>query len=140
MTSQNAEAKPPAPSATSMPPSGIRTVLQYTGIPKSWLKRPKLPSRNWLIFISVTSSITGLYIYDRQQCKRIRQDYIDRVKHLADEPLDAMEWPRKVKVYGSKWPGDEDFDQSLKYFRKYVKVGAYARLKCISSLTKCSSI
>jgi import inner membrane translocase subunit TIM54 len=103
--------------------SGIKTVLQYSGIPPSWLdKRPKLPSRNWLIFISVTSSIAGLFIYDRQQCKRIRQHYIDRVKHLAEEPIGPFDWPRKVTVYGAKWPGDEEFEQSLKYFRKYVKV------------------
>ncbi|KII88120.1 hypothetical protein PLICRDRAFT_110774 [Plicaturopsis crispa FD-325 SS-3] len=102
--------------------SGIRTVLQYTGIPPSWLdKRPKLPSRNWLIFLSVTSSVVGYYAYDRRQCKKIRDDYITRVKHYADEPLPSMALPRKVRVYGCKWPGDEDYDQSMKYFRKYVK-------------------
>jgi import inner membrane translocase subunit TIM54 len=103
--------------------SGIRSALEYTGIPPSWFnKRPKLPSRNWLIFLSVTSSITGLYIYDRQQCKKIRREYVDRVKHLAEVPTDAMAWPRKVTVYGCKWPGDEEYDQSMKFFRKYVKV------------------
>jgi import inner membrane translocase subunit TIM54 len=108
---------------TTKPKSGIRAALQYTGIPPSWLdKRPKLPSRNWLIFITVTSSIAGYYIYDRRQCNQIRQSYIDRVKHLADEPLASLDVPREVTVYGAKWPGDEDYDRSLKYFRKYVKV------------------
>ncbi|KAL0946541.1 hypothetical protein HGRIS_012748 [Hohenbuehelia grisea] len=102
--------------------SGIRTVLSYTGIPPSWLdKRPKLPSRNWLIFLSTVSTVAGFYIYDRQQCKKIKREYIERVKHLAEEPLGTLERPRKVTVYGAKWPGDEDYDQSLKYFRKYVK-------------------
>lgn len=101
-------------------------MLRYTGIPPSWLdKRPKLPSRNWLIFLSITSSITGLYIYDRRQCKRIRQSYIDRVKDLADELVTPLAAPRKVMVYNSKWPGDEEYDQGLKYFRKYVKVGLF---------------
>ena len=109
--------------STTAHKSGVRSALEYTGIPPSWFnKRPKLPSRNWLIFLTVTSSITGLYIYDRQQCKKIRRDYIDRVKHLAEEPTDAMAWPRKVTVYGCKWPGDEEYDQSMKFFRKYVKV------------------
>ncbi|KAJ7085713.1 inner membrane protein import complex subunit Tim54-domain-containing protein [Mycena belliarum] len=104
------------------PASGIKTVLKYTGIPPSWLdKRPKLPSRNWLIFLSVSSSITGLYIYDRQQCKAIRRAYIEKVQHIADEPVSALYRPRRVTVYGGKWPGDEDHDQALKYFRKYVK-------------------
>jgi mitochondrial import inner membrane translocase subunit TIM54 len=93
------------------------------GIPPSWFeKRPKLPSRNWLIFLSVTASLTGFYIYDRRECKRIRQEYVDRVKHLAEAPLGTMELPRKVTVYGGKWPGDDEYDRSMKYFRKYVKV------------------
>ncbi|TFK42446.1 inner membrane protein import complex subunit Tim54-domain-containing protein [Crucibulum laeve] len=116
--------KPVPPPATTLPPkvSGIRTVLRYTGIPPSWLdKRPKLPSRNWLIFLSVTSSVVGMYIYDRRECKRIRQSYIEKVQDLSEERLDTLAWPRRVTVYGGKWPGDEDYDQSMKYFRKYVK-------------------
>lgn len=126
MSIQNAE-KPIPPSAHPPPvtkqPSGIKTVLRYTGIPPSWLdKRPKLPSRNWLIFLSATSALIGTFVYDRRQCKSIKQKYIDKVKELADEPLGTFDSPRKVTVYGSKWPGDEEYDQSLKYFRKYVKV------------------
>ncbi|KAK7694045.1 hypothetical protein QCA50_003621 [Cerrena zonata] len=102
--------------------SGVKAALRYTGIPPSWLdKRPSIPSRNWLIFIGVTSTITGWYIYDRRQCKNIRQEYVDKVKHLSEVPLHSLDYPRKVTVYGSKWPGDEDSDRSLRYFRKYVK-------------------
>ncbi|KAL6301586.1 inner membrane protein import complex subunit Tim54-domain-containing protein [Sparassis latifolia] len=102
--------------------SGVKAALQYTGIPPSWLdKRPSLPSRNWLIFLGVTSSVIGYYIYDRQQSKQIRQQYVDKVKHFAHVPLHSLDYPRKVTVYGSKWPGDEDHDRSMKYFRKYVK-------------------
>ncbi|KAJ7461493.1 inner membrane protein import complex subunit Tim54-domain-containing protein [Mycena latifolia] len=111
-----------AEGGSAAPTSGVKTILKYSGIPPSWLdKRPKLPSRNWLIFLSVTSSIAGLYIYDRQQCKVIRQHYIDKVKDLAEEPVESLYRPRRVTVYGGKWPGDEDHDQPLKYFRKYVK-------------------
>jgi import inner membrane translocase subunit TIM54 len=70
--------------------------------------------------------VAGLYIYDRQQCKSIRKTYVDKVKSLAEEPVSSLYRPRKVTVYGGKWPGDEDHDQTLKYFRKYVKVGADA--------------
>ncbi|PCH37706.1 hypothetical protein WOLCODRAFT_130434 [Wolfiporia cocos MD-104 SS10] len=102
--------------------TGIKAALQYTGIPPSWLdKRPKLPSRNWLIFIGVTSTVTGYYIYDRRKCREIRQEYVDKVKHLAEVPLHSLDYPRKVTVYGAKWPGDEEYDRSMKYFRKYVK-------------------
>lgn len=126
--------------STEKPPvriSGVKTVLRYTGIPPSWLdKRPKLPSRNWLIFLSVTSSVIGLYVYDRRQCKEIRQSYVDKVQHLSEVPVDPFESPRKVLVLGAKWPGDEDYDQGIKYFRKYVKVGANrAPLSRTDSLT-----
>jgi len=106
-------------------PSGIKTVLRYTGIPPSWLdKKPRLPSRNWLIFLSVTSSVAGLYFYDRHQCKKIRQEYIDKVKHLSEVPIDPFESSRKVTVYGAKWPADEEWNLAIKHFRKYVKVRA----------------
>ncbi|KAJ7632974.1 inner membrane protein import complex subunit Tim54-domain-containing protein [Roridomyces roridus] len=102
--------------------AGLKAALRHTGIPPSWLdKRPKLPSRNWLIFLSVTSSVAGLYIYDRRQCKVIRRKYVEMVQDLAEEPVESLYRPRKVTVYGGKWPGDEDHDQTLKYFRKYVK-------------------
>lgn len=116
------------PSSTALPPpnsarTGIRKVLVSSGIPEGWFsKRPRLPSRNWLIFLTVTSSIAGYYYYDRRECKRIREKYVDRVKYLAEEPAGSMEWPRMVTVYASKWPGDHDHERGLKYFRKYVKV------------------
>jgi len=114
------------PSPAQPSKSDIRSLFDPTEFPSSWLsKRPKLPSRNWLIFFALTSSITGFYLYDRQHCKRIRREYIDRVRHLADQPMDPLDWPRKVTVYGAKWPGDEDHDRSMRYFRKYVKVCFY---------------
>lgn len=104
--------------------SGIRVALEYTGIPPSWLSaRPRLPSRNWCIFITLTSSLISYYAYDRYQARAIRQSYIDRVKHLADEPMKSTDLPRKVVVYGAKWPGDEDHQRAVRFFKKYVKVG-----------------
>lgn len=103
--------------------TGVKAALQYTGIPPSWLdKRPKLPGRNWLIFLGVTSSIAGYYIYDRRKCKEVRKEYVDQIKHLADVPLHSLDFPRKVTAYGTKWPADEDSERSMRYFRKYVKV------------------
>ncbi|KAH9966526.1 inner membrane protein import complex subunit Tim54-domain-containing protein [Russula dissimulans] len=102
--------------------SGFRTALEFTGIPPSWLdKRPRLPSRNWLIFLSVTQSLIACYVYDRHQSRKIRQEYVDRVKHLADEPLPTLDFPRTVTVYSAKWPGDDDWDRGARYFKKYVK-------------------
>ena len=103
--------------------SGFRTALEFTGIPPSWLdKRPRLPSRNWLIFLSVTQTLIGYYAYDRHQSRKIRQEFVDRVKHLAEDPLQSHDFPRTVTVYSAKWPGDDDWDRGSRYFRKYVKV------------------
>ena len=132
-----------APSASAKGRSGIHAALRYTGIPVSWLtKRPKLPSRNWLIFIGVTSSVLGLYTYDRKQCKKIREEYIKKVEYLSQEPMGSLELPRKVTVYASKWPGDEDSNRSLRFFRKYIKVCSYVwlselRLKFIFIANTC---
>ncbi|KAG8933364.1 mitochondrial import inner membrane translocase subunit tim54 [Tulasnella sp. 418] len=122
--SQGVDPPRPSGSAATKPPgpkSGFVTALEYTGIPASWLRKPKLPSRNWLIFIGTTSSILSLYVYDRREAKRIKQSYIDRVKHLAEEPMKTWELPRKLTVYACKWPGDEEYESSMKYFKRYMK-------------------
>ncbi|KAG8786069.1 mitochondrial import inner membrane translocase subunit tim54 [Serendipita sp. 397] len=107
------------------PPSekgGLHAALKYTGIPPSWLeKRPKLPSRNWLIFMSVVGSLTALYVDDRRKCKQIRNEYIEKVQHLAEVPVFHKDWTRKVTVYSCRYPEDHDHERSMKYFKKYVK-------------------
>ncbi|PWN42841.1 hypothetical protein IE81DRAFT_312932 [Ceraceosorus guamensis] len=115
----SAAVKPPAP-PREIPPT-LRP-LQYLGIPRSVLTwQPKLPSRNWLIFIGTTSTLTALYVYDRRECKRIREEYKDKVRHLAEQPLKPNQFTRKVKVYCAKSPGDDDYDKSLMFFKKFVK-------------------
>ncbi|KAF8315163.1 hypothetical protein DL93DRAFT_2057528 [Clavulina sp. PMI_390] len=103
------------------PPSGIVAALQYTGIPASWIRRPKLPGRNWLIFWGVVGSLSYLYVDDRRKCRQIKEEYAAKVRHLAEVPLGSMELPRKVQVYACKWPGDDEYDRSMKYFKRYVK-------------------
>ncbi|KAL5636508.1 hypothetical protein ACGC1H_000459 [Rhizoctonia solani] len=110
------------PLEASANPSGAASALRYTGIPPSWFqKRPKLPSRNWLIFWGVLGSISSLYIYDRRAAKRIKQEYCEKVRWRSEEKLNPLDLPRKVRVYACRWPGDDDHNRSMKYFRKYVK-------------------
>lgn len=100
------------------------------GVPRGILTwKPRLPSRNWSIFIGVTSTLTSLYIYDRRECRRILEEHKEHVRHLAEEPMQPREWPRKVHVFASKSPGDDDTDKSLIFFKKYVKVGAFRTTK-----------
>lgn len=130
-------------SSSQKPKSGFVAALEYTGIPPSLLKRPKLPGRNWLIFFGVTGSLVGAYIYDRRQCRSLREEYIGRVQNLAEEyswhngsgpetlGKDAhLAWPRKLTVYAAKWPGDEDYDVAMKYFRRYLKVSCRSWFTC----------
>ncbi|OCF59783.1 mitochondrial import inner membrane translocase subunit TIM54 [Kwoniella mangroviensis CBS 10435] len=123
----------PNPSSSKPPPvakpkpvelTGFRSALSHTGIPHSVLTwKPKLPSRNWLIFWTITASISGAYYYDRRECKRIKEETIKKVESQGKEILQggSLGLNRKVTVYGAKWPGDEDTDRALRYFRKYVK-------------------
>ncbi|WWC85683.1 uncharacterized protein L201_000549 [Kwoniella dendrophila CBS 6074] len=104
--------------------TGFRSALSHTGIPHSVLTwKPKLPSRNWLIFWTLLTTISGTYYYDRLECDKIKKQTIDKVKNQSKEilPGGSLGLNRKVTVYGAKWPGDEDTDRALRYFRKYVK-------------------
>ncbi|CAD6890010.1 unnamed protein product [Tilletia laevis] len=116
---------PPAPPAAKKAPREIRPALRpflYLGIPRAVLTwQPRLPSRNLSLFLLTVSTISYLYYDDRRTCKRLKQSYIARVQHLANEPLPPWAYPRKVTVYGAMWPGDDDPDKSTLFFRKYVK-------------------
>ncbi|KAL1409656.1 mitochondrial import inner membrane translocase subunit tim54 [Vanrija albida] len=111
------------PKAPAQPLHGFRAALEHTGIPRSVLLwKPKLPSRNWSIFFGVIGTLSYLYYDDRKKAKQIRQEYIDKVSYLAQQATSgSLDIPRKVKVYGARFPEDDDTDRSLRYFRKYVK-------------------
>lgn len=114
-SSQSSSAKGEAPKMTPNP------MFKYLGIPDSWATyRPKLPSRNWLIFYTVTFSLTGLYYYDRRKSKTYRDAFAARVQHLHDKPVGWDEAPRRVLVYLSPAPGDT-LERKWKYFREHVK-------------------
>ncbi|WWC57939.1 uncharacterized protein I303_100474 [Kwoniella dejecticola CBS 10117] len=104
--------------------TGFRSALSHTGIPHSVLTyKPKLPGRNWLIFWTLTASLSATYWYDRRECARIKQETIQQVQDKGKEVLEggSLGLNRRITVYGAKWPGDEDTDRALRYFRKYVK-------------------
>lgn len=119
MSAGDASQPPPPPPPRPRP---IAELFESVGVPQSVTRyRPRLPSRNWLIFLSVTGSLLGSYIYDRRQCRLIRDSYKARVAHLAEEPLATHDLPRKVTVYTCKSPSDDDYQRSMRFFKKYVK-------------------
>lgn len=111
----------PAPSSQRAVPGALRPLL-WMGVPRSVLTwKPRLPSRNWSIFWASVATLSYLYYEDRRQCKKILEEYKDRVRGLAEEPLAPNQLPRKVTVYTAKYPGDDDYEVGALYFRRYVK-------------------
>jgi import inner membrane translocase subunit TIM54 len=104
--------------------TGFRASLEHTGLPRGVLTwKPRLPSRNWTIFWTVLGTVSYIYYDDRKKCREIKEEYLRKVEHLGKESIKgSLEMPRKVTVYGAKWPEDEDTDRALRFFRKYVKV------------------
>ncbi|WWD22831.1 hypothetical protein CI109_107325 [Kwoniella shandongensis] len=114
----------PGAAAPLEPLTGFRSALEHTGLPRSvLLYKPRLPSRNWLIFWTILGSVSATYYYDRSECKRIKKETISRVEAHGQEPLPggSLGVPRQVVVWGGKWGGDDDEDRALRHFRKYVK-------------------
>lgn len=82
--------------------------------------RFKLPSRNWMIFLSITGSFTAALIYDRREKSRTQQKWCDLVAHLSRESLPVDQTRRKLTVYMSAPPGD-GLRTAREHFKEYVK-------------------
>ncbi|CDR47816.1 hypothetical protein NBRC10512_007219 [Rhodotorula toruloides] len=80
-----------------------------------------MPGPKMSVFLAVSSALTGLYVYDRRECKRIQQEYIDKVKWMSEQPLEADQRARKVKVYGARVPDDGELERGAKWFKRYMK-------------------
>lgn len=119
-STQNGSTKPKPP-LRAIPP--WLAPLRFMGVPQSVLRwQPRLPSRNWSIFLSLSISLTSLYIYDRSECKKIKAKYQGMVSHLAQEEMRPNQWPRKLNVFTAKCPGEDGSEEAVIYFKKYVKV------------------
>lgn len=82
--------------------------------------RWKLPSRNWMIFLSITGSWTAAVVYDRREKKRIQQKWTKMVEHIAQESVNERQMPRKLTVYLSAPPAD-GLVAARDHFNEYVK-------------------
>jgi import inner membrane translocase subunit TIM54 len=117
----------PTGTAAKAPLPAHLSALEHTGIPRSVLTwKPRLPSRNWTIFLTIVGSLSYLYYDDRKQCKELKQSYLDKVRHLSEQPMEnSLGQPRRVKVYSARWPEDDDAERGMKHFRRYVKVSGH---------------
>jgi import inner membrane translocase subunit TIM54 len=73
-----------------------------------------------MIFLSVTGSWTAAVMYDRREKKRIQKKWSKLVEHIAQEPLDAQQLPRKVTVFVSAPPAD-GIVAARDHFHEYIK-------------------
>ncbi|KLJ08444.1 hypothetical protein EMPG_16130 [Blastomyces silverae] len=109
--SQKAAPKPPPP------PKPQNPALRMLGLPNI---RFKLPSRNWLIFLSITGSFTTALVYDRRQKRRAQEKWSNLVAHIANEPLRTNEARRKLTIFLAAPPGD-GLRSAREYFKEYIK-------------------
>ncbi|CAG5156757.1 uncharacterized protein ALTATR162_LOCUS4552 [Alternaria atra] len=111
---------PPAGEASagpSKPQKPPNPVWRMMGLPNF---RFKLPSRNWMIFLSITGSWTAAVMYDRRQKKRIQKKWATVVEHIAHEPLDVHQLPRKLTIFLSAPPAD-GIVPARDHFHEYIK-------------------
>lgn len=80
----------------------------------------KLPSRNWLIFLTVTGSFTTALLYDRRQQKKAQQRWCKLVSPLAQEPLPTNTMPRHITIILAGPPGDS-LRVAREHFHEYIK-------------------
>lgn len=93
------------------------SLLDNIGLPNI---KFKLPSRNWLIFWTITGSFTSNLLYDRYHKNRAQQKWCNLVAHLAEEPLRASMMPRKITIFLAAPPGDS-IRAAREHFHEYVK-------------------
>ncbi|KAJ9606576.1 mitochondrial import inner membrane translocase subunit tim54 [Cladophialophora chaetospira] len=102
--------------APKVPPKQ-NPVFRMMGMPNF---RLRLPSRNWMIFLSIVGSWTGAVVYDKREKKKAQKKWCDLVAHVAHQTLPVNQMPRKLTVFISAPPGD-GIRPSRQYFKEYVK-------------------
>jgi import inner membrane translocase subunit TIM54 len=73
-----------------------------------------------MIFLSITGSWTAAVMYDRRQKKRIQKKWAKVVEHIAHEPLDVHQLPRKLTIFLSAPPAD-GLVSARDHFNEYIK-------------------
>jgi mitochondrial import inner membrane translocase subunit TIM54 len=99
------------------PPPKQNPVFRMMGLPNF---RFRLPSRNWMIFLTIAGSWTAAITYDRRQKKAVQKKWADLVADISQEPLSVTQMRRKLTIFLSAPPGD-GIRPSREYFKEYVK-------------------
>ncbi|RFU35939.1 hypothetical protein B7463_g394, partial [Scytalidium lignicola] len=100
------------------PPKPPNPIYKYLGFGENF--RPRIPSRNWLIFLSITGSFTAAVIYDKRETRRVQRKWCKLVEHVAKEPLDPRSMPRKLTIF-LEGPPSDSLKAAQDHFKEYVK-------------------
>ncbi|KAI1302474.1 mitochondrial import inner membrane translocase subunit Tim54 [Xylaria venustula] len=126
-----ADSKPPPSSATASASASATTTntgssykapttnpLRMMGLPNL---PKKLPSRNWMIFWTLTGSLSAAIIYDKREKKRATARWAKAVSHLAKEPIASpSEMPRKLTIFLESPPTD-GLRVAQDHYTEYIK-------------------
>ena len=81
----------------------------------------KLPSRNWMIFLTAFGSLSAAITYDRREKDKAILRWAKSIAHVAKEPLpNPSQLPRKLTVYLEAPPGD-NLRITQEHYKEYVK-------------------
>ncbi|CCU81885.1 mitochondrial import inner membrane translocase subunit tim-54 [Blumeria hordei DH14] len=91
---------------------------KYMGFGENF--QPRLPSRNWMIFLSLSGSFVAAVVYDKREKKRNQRKWCKLVEHVAMEPLHPRAMPRKLSIFLEAPPYD-GLRVAQDHFKDYVK-------------------
>ncbi|KAI9505965.1 mitochondrial import inner membrane translocase subunit tim54 [Coemansia spiralis] len=82
--------------------------------------RKHLPGRNASIFWGAVLGTVGFYQYNKHESKKRLEYYCKRAELMANEPIGALETPRKVHVYIAVPMGELGTRKARLHWEKYI--------------------
>ncbi|KAI0873136.1 mitochondrial import inner membrane translocase subunit Tim54 [Hypoxylon argillaceum] len=108
----------PSATGTAYKAPKSNPALRMMGLPNL---PKKLPSRNWMIFWTLTGSLSAAIIYDKREKKRATARWARAVSHIAKEPIRSpSEMPRKLTIFLESPPTD-GLRVAQDHFTEYIK-------------------
>lgn len=93
-------------------------IWKYIGFGENF--HPRLPSRNWMIFLSMVGSFSAAIIYDKREKKRNQLKWCKLVEHIAEQPLESRTMPRKLSIY-LQAPPQDGLRSAQDHFKEFIK-------------------
>ncbi|RKF57453.1 Mitochondrial import inner membrane translocase subunit tim54 [Erysiphe neolycopersici] len=104
--------------SSSGPKRKPNPIWKYMGFGENF--HPRLPSRNWMIFLSMVGSFSAAVIYDKREKKRNQLKWCKLVEHIAKQPLDSRTMPRKLSIF-LQAPPQNGLRSAQDHFKEFVK-------------------